>query len=136
MQALLARMQTALAPAQVDRNVDEVLEASSVGLARLRDGETTMELATIGVRTWDILAGVSLCLAIQLPDANARSLALDGLVKAAVDAIDLDPTLGGAVDWTEARGISPVEEAITGAAGLASVTVDLVLQYTSSSQVG
>jgi hypothetical protein len=65
-----------------------------------------------------------------------RDAALDALLVVIGEALADDPTLGGAVEWSEAGAPRTEDLAIEGAAALKGAVVPVTLIYTSASSLG
>ena len=135
LQALLARLQTTAGP-QVARN--EVLPSRLPpgGLVVLRDGDPGEPEVTLNPVSylWQHRAEVEVV--VEGATSEQRDAALDALLVAIGEVLGADPTLGGAVDWSEAGAPQTRDLAIEGAAALKGAVVPVTLVYLTADPLG
>jgi hypothetical protein len=133
--ALHQRLQAA-PDATVLRN--EVLpeKIAAGGLVILRDGDPGEPEVTLNplIYLWQHRAELEVVVEAATP--AERDAALDALLVAIGEALASDPTLGGAVDWSEAGAPRTEDLAIEGAAALKGAVVPVTLVYTSATALG
>jgi hypothetical protein len=133
--ALHQRLQ-AVPDATVLRN--EVLPAKipAGGLVILRDGEQGEAEVTLNPVTYLWQHRSDLEVVVGAATAAARDAVLDALLVAIGEALTSDPTLGGAVEWSEAGAPRTEDFAIEGAAAIKGAVVPVTLIYTSANPLG
>jgi hypothetical protein len=132
--ALHQRLQ--VVPATVRRN--EVLPAKlpAAGLVILRDGDPGEPEVTLNPVTYLWQHRAEIEVVVEAATAAARDAALDALLVAIGETVASDPTLGGAVEWSEAGAPRTEDLAIEGAAALKGAVVPVTLVYTSTQPLG
>jgi hypothetical protein len=135
LQALLARLQTVDGP-QVARN--ELLPAKlpAGGLVILRDGDSGEPEVTLNPVTYLWQHRAEIEVVVEGATSEARDAALDALLVATGAALSSDPTLGGAVDWSEAGAPQTQDLAVDGAAALKGAVVPVTLIYLTADPLG
>jgi hypothetical protein len=135
LEALLARLQTVDGP-EVARN--EVLPAKIPpdGLLILRDGNPGEPEVTLNPLSylWQHRAELEVVVEGAIP--AERDATLDALLVAIGDTLSSDPTLDGAVEWSEAGAPRTEDLAVEGAAALKGAVVPVTLVYTSTQPLG
>jgi hypothetical protein len=133
--ALHQRLQ-AVPDATVLRN--EVLPAKipAGGLVILRDGKPGDPEVTLNPVSYLWQHRAELEVVVEAATAAARDAALDHLLVAIGETLSSDPTLGEAVDWSEAGAPRTEDLAIEGAAALKGAVVPVTLVYTSATALG
>jgi hypothetical protein len=133
--ALHHRLQAVSGP-MVLRN--EVLPAKlpAGGLVILRDGDPGEAEATLNPVSYLWQHRAELEVVVEGATGEARDAALDALLVAIGAALASDPSLGGAVDWSEAGAPRTEDLAIEGAAALKGAVVPVTLVYTSADPLG
>jgi hypothetical protein len=133
--ALLARLRTVDGP-EAARN--EVLPAKIPpdGLLILRDGDPGEPEVTLNPVTYLWQHRAELEVVVEAATPAERDTALDALLVAIGEALASDPTLGGAVEWSEAGAPRTEDLAIEGAAALRGAVVPVTLVYTSATALG
>jgi hypothetical protein len=136
--ALLALHQRlhAVPGAPVLRN--EVLPAKlpAGGLVIVRDGDPGDPEVTLNPVTYLWQHRAELEVVVGGPTPAERDTALDTLLVAIGVALASDPTLGSAVEWSEAGAPRTEDLAIEGAAALKGAVVPVTLVYTSTQPLG
>jgi hypothetical protein len=133
--ALHQRLQIVPGPT-VLRN--EVLPAKvpAGGLVILRDGDPGEPEVTLNPVNYLWQHRAELEVVVEAATPAERDTALDALLVAIGEALANDPTLGGAVEWSEAGAPRTEDLAIEGAAALKGAMVPVKLIYTSASSLG
>jgi hypothetical protein len=133
--ALHQRLQAA-PDATVLRN--EVLpeKIAAGGLVILRDGDSGEPEVTLNPVTYLWQHRAELEVVIGGPTPADRDTALDTLLVAIGETLASDPSLGGAVEWSEAGAPRTEDLAIEGAAALKGAVVPVTLIYTSAHPLG
>lgn len=136
MAALASVLATALPAATVLRNEVLPVDVPAGGLAILRDGGVAEPEVTLGVRHYSWEAEASLELYAADPVEATRRAALDGLIAAAVGAVEANRWLGGVVDWTEAYATEIAHEHSDAAPAVARGVVAVTLHYQTTTAQG
>jgi hypothetical protein len=117
---------------------NEVLPAKipADGLVILRDGDPSEPEVTLNPVTylWQHRAEIEVVIEGGTP--AERDATLDALLVTIGATLSADPTLGGAVEWSEAGAPRTEDLAIEGAAALKGAVVPVTLVYTSTQPLG
>jgi hypothetical protein len=117
---------------------NEVLPAKipANGLVILRDGNPGEPEVTLNPLSylWQHRAELEVVVEGAIP--AERDATLDALLVAIGDTLSSDPTLDGAVEWSEAGAPRTEDLAVEGAAALKGAVVPVTLVYTSTQPLG
>jgi hypothetical protein len=117
---------------------NEVLPAKipAGGLMIVRDGDAGEPEVTLNPVTylWQHRAEIEVVIEGATP--AERDATLDALLVTIGATLSADPTLGGAVEWSEAGAPRTEDLAIEGAAALKGAVVPVTLVYTSTQPLG
>jgi hypothetical protein len=117
---------------------NEVLPAkiAAGGLVILRDGEPGEPEVTLNPVSylWQHRAEIEVVIEGGTP--AERDATLDGLLVAIGATLSADPTLGGAVEWSEPSAPRTEDIAMEGAAAIKGAVVPVTLIYTSTQPLG
>jgi hypothetical protein len=106
------------------------------GLVVVRDGDPGEPEVTLNPVTYLWQHRAEIEVVVEAATAAARDAALDALLVTIGATLSADPTLGGAVEWSEAGAPRTEDLAIEGAAALKGAVVPVTLVYTSATALG
>lgn len=133
--ALQQRLQTVPGPS-VLRNDVLPAKVPAGGLVVLRDGDPGEPEVTLNPVSYLWQHRAELEVVVEAATGEARDAVLDDLLVAICTALTSDPTLGGAVDWSEPGAPRTEDLAIEGAAALKGAVVPVSLVYVSVDPLG
>jgi hypothetical protein len=106
------------------------------GLVIVRDGEPGDPEVTLNPVSYLWQHRAELEVVVEAVTPAERDAALDALLVGLGHTMASDPTLGGAVEWSEAGAPRTEDLAIEGAAALKGAVVPVTLVYTSTQPLG
>jgi hypothetical protein len=122
--------------ATVLRNEIQPAKIPAGGLVILRDGDPGEPEVTLNPVSYLWQHRAELEVLVEAATPAERDAALDALLVVIGEALADDPTLGGAVEWSEAGAPRTEDLAIEGAAALKGAVVPVTLVYTSATALG
>jgi hypothetical protein len=106
------------------------------GLVILRDGDPGEPEVTLNPVSYLWQHRAELEVVVEAATPAERDAALDAPLITIGATLSADPTLGGAVEWSEAGAPRTEDLAIEGAAALKGAVVPVTLVYTSTQPLG
>ena len=132
LKALFAVLAAALPEAKVLRNdaVPEVIPAG--GLVIQRDGDPGEPEFLFSPSTWYFEHRAEVEVFVDLPSAEDRDAAFDGIKQAIAEALAANRTLGGLVDYAVGENPAPLELSGEGLPGVKAGLISVLLPYDTS----
>ena len=131
--ALQAVLETLSGPVVQPRNTAEPTEVSPAGWVILRDGDPGEPTMVFSPATYCYEHQAEVEVWVQGATAAVRDAALDAILEQLPPLLTADPTLGGAVDYTELREPELDHERAPGTADLKVARVPVILSYDTTS---
>ena len=129
--ALHLWLQNTIPAVSVKRNETLPMKVAETGMIILRDGQIGEPDIILSPTRYIYRHQAELEVIVQQGDQAERDLRLDGLLIEVGAALELDPTLGGLVDYLSIGSPALMEERIEGAPTLKAAVVPIILEYST-----